>query len=62
MSGVESLEAENQRLHQEIRGLNGQLEGLSRTMMGLRNRLAEVLQENRELQLQLEEQRGIEQR
>ena len=39
MSDVGDLRAENERLHQEIRGLNGQLEGLMRAMAGLRDRL-----------------------
>jgi len=47
--GPEDLRAENERLHAEIRSLNGQVEGLTRVMAGLRARLDRTLRENEEL-------------
>lgn len=45
----EGVRQENIRLHAEIRGLNGQLEGMSRLMAGLRARIEKLQQENAEL-------------
>lgn len=47
--GSEDIRAENDRLHAEIRSLNGQIEGLTRVMAGLRARLDRTLRENEEL-------------
>ena len=45
----ESLSEEIARLHLEIRGLNGQLEGSAGAMAGLRERVAQPQQENADL-------------
>ena len=45
----EDLRTENERLHLEIRGLNGQVEGLTRAMAGIRGRLEKAKQEIEEL-------------
>ena len=46
--------AENERLHAEIRGLNGQVEGLMRVMAGLHARLEKSQAEVNELKAILE--------
>lgn len=45
----EDIRQENARLHVEIRGLNGQLEGLTRVMAGQRIRIEKLQQEIAEL-------------
>lgn len=50
---AEDVWAENRRLHDEIRSLNGQIEGVLRAMAGLRSRLDRTLQENAELRAAL---------
>jgi hypothetical protein len=55
MTESEDLRAENERLHREIRSLNGQVEGLTRVMLGLHARLDKTLQENAELKAAFEE-------
>lgn len=44
------LRQENVRLHNEIRGLNGQIEGLTRVMAGQRARIAVLQQKIAELE------------
>jgi len=46
MSGSEDCWAENERLHREIRSLNGQIEGLTRAMAGLRLRIERLQRES----------------
>lgn len=53
MSDAEDLRAENERLHHEIRSLNGQVDGLTRVMAGLRSRLDRTLQENEDLKARM---------
>lgn len=45
----EDLRTENERLHREIRGLNGQVEGLTRAMAGIRGQLEKARREIEEL-------------
>jgi hypothetical protein len=58
MTESEDLRAENERLHREIRSLNGQIEGPTRVMLGLHARLDKTLQENAELKAALEDSRS----
>lgn len=53
VASTEDVRAENQRLHDEIRGLNGQLEGLTRVLAGVRSRLDRTLRENEEMKARL---------
>lgn len=55
---TENLRAENDRLHAEIRSLNGALEGKSRVIVSLQDRIERLLAKVEELETDLVRWRG----